>query len=131
MRVDRAEHKAVVDRFVTVINTGDLQALMDMLAPDVVSISDGGGVVTAARKPIVGAKRLIAALAAGLRRAPAPLVCVPVCLDGQHGVRVELEGEIVSAISLTVEHGRITRIYSDWNPHKLARLGEGATLTRT
>ena len=130
-RVDRAEHKAVVDRFVTVINTGDLQALMDVLAPDVVLISDGGGVVQAARKPIVGAKRLIASLTVGLRRAPAPLVCVPVWINGEPGVRVELGGEVVSAISLTVEDGWITRIYSVWNPHKLARLDDSARLTRT
>ena len=51
---------------------------MDVLAPDVVSVNDGGGVVHAARKPIIGADKLVAALAVGLRRAPAPLVCVPV-----------------------------------------------------
>ncbi len=129
--VDRAEHKAVVDRFVTAIDTGELQGLMDLLAPDVVMINDGGGVVQAARKPIVGAEKLIALLAVGLRRAPAPLVCIPVWINGEPGLRVELAGEVVSAISLTVERGRITRIYSVWNPHKLARLEEGTRLSRT
>ena len=51
-------------------------------------------------------------------------------LNGEPGVRIELGGEVVAAISLTVEDGRITRIYSVWNPHKLARLDERATLSR-
>ena len=129
-RVGRAEHRAVVDRFVTAINTGEMQELMELLAPDVVMINDGGGVVQAARKPIVGAEKLIALLAIGLRRAPAPLVCVPVWINGEPGLRMELAGEVVAAISLTVEADRITRIYSVWNPHKLSRLDEGASLSR-
>ncbi|MEJ7628411.1 MAG: hypothetical protein WKF54_02340 [Nocardioidaceae bacterium] len=114
----------------TAINTGEMQELMDVLAPDVVMVNDGGGVVQAARKPIVGAEKLIALLAIGLRRAPAPLVCVSVWINGEPGLRVELAGEVVAAISLTVEGDRITRIHSVWNPHKLARLGEAARLSR-
>ena len=104
---------------------------MDLLAPDAILISDGGGVVLAAKNPIVGAIRLIQALTVGLAQAPAPLVCVSVSLHGEPGLRVDLGGEVVSAISVTVEGGRITRIYAVWNPHKLARLGEGASLSRT
>jgi RNA polymerase sigma-70 factor (TIGR02957 family) len=129
-RVNRADHKAALDSFANAINTGDLQSLMDVLAPDVVSVNDGGGYVPASRKPIIGAEKLVALLAIGLRRAPSPLVCVPVWINGEPGVRVDLGDEVVAAISLTVEDGRITRIYSVWNPHKLARLDESATLTR-
>ena len=43
---------------------------------------------------------------------------------------VPLEGEIVHAISLTVEDGQITRLHAVFNPHKLVRLGAGATLSR-
>ncbi|HWS50382.1 MAG TPA: sigma-70 family RNA polymerase sigma factor, partial [Microbacterium sp.] len=55
MRVVRSEHEEVVDRLVTALNEGDLQGLMDVLAPDVVSVADGGGKVRgAARRAIVG-----------------------------------------------------------------------------
>jgi RNA polymerase sigma-70 factor (ECF subfamily) len=45
-------------------------------------------------------------------------------------VRIDLAGEIDSAVSLEVAEGRITRIYAMRNPHKLARLDVEATLGR-
>jgi hypothetical protein len=39
-------------------------------------------------------------------------------------------GALVTAIGLAVADGRITGIYAIRNPHKLARLGEEAALTR-
>ena len=129
-RVERAEHQAAVASFATAVNTGDLQSLLDILAPDVVSINDGGGLVQAARKPVVGAEKLVALFAVALRRAPAPLVCVPVWINGEPGLRVDLGGEVVAAVSMIVEAGRITRINSVWTPHKLARLGVTVTLSR-
>src|SRR5437016_2856364 len=44
MEVDRAEQQQAVDRFLTALRTGDLQGLMDTLAPDAILIADGGGV---------------------------------------------------------------------------------------
>ena len=51
-------------------------------------------------------------------------------LNGQPGVRVEVEGQLVGAVSLTVADGRITHIYSIANPEKLARLDAEMALTR-
>src|SRR5215211_6423534 len=59
MRVDHAEQRAVTDRFWAALTTGDMQGLLDVLAPDVVMINDGGGLVPAARQPIVGADKLV------------------------------------------------------------------------
>src|SRR5450755_2409582 len=58
IQVSRAEQEAVVARFVAAVRGGDLQGLLDLLAPDVVLVSDGGGVVAAARRPIKGAARV-------------------------------------------------------------------------
>jgi RNA polymerase sigma-70 factor, ECF subfamily len=57
MSVSRAEQKAAVERFQAALTTGDLQGLLDVLAPDVVLVADGGGVVPAAIRPVSGAKR--------------------------------------------------------------------------
>ena len=46
------EQQEAVDRFLAAVRHGDLQGLLDVLAPDVVVVADGGGVVTAARRPI-------------------------------------------------------------------------------
>ena len=130
IQVERAEQERVIERFLAALNTGDVQGLMDVLAPDVVLVADGGGVVTAARRPIVGAEKLGAFLAAGLAAVGPGLVGNPVWLNGAPGARIEIDGALAAAISLTVEHGRITRIYSIVNPHKLARFDAEAALTR-
>ncbi len=53
-----------------------------------------------------------------------------VWLNGAPAGRIDLAGELDTAISLVVADGRITRIYAIRNPHKLARLDEEATLSR-
>src|ERR671915_925215 len=58
MPVSTTEQQEAVDRFLAAIRHGDLQGLLDVLAPDVVVVSDGGGFVAAARRPIEGAERV-------------------------------------------------------------------------
>jgi RNA polymerase sigma-70 factor (TIGR02957 family) len=130
MQVDQAEQQEVVERFLSALQGGDMQQLFDVLAPEVVLISDGGGLVPAARKPIEGADKLVAVIAAGFTRLSAELTGTPVWLNGAPGARIDIDGEVAAAVSLTVENGRITRIYAIWNPHKLARLGKEARLSR-
>ncbi|HKH09352.1 MAG TPA: RNA polymerase sigma-70 factor [Agromyces sp.] len=128
VQVERDEQERVIQRFLTAVNTGDLQALMDVLAPDVVLVADGGGVVTAARRPIVGAERLATFMVAGA--AKVHFRGSSVWLNGAPAIRLDIDGKPVAAIGLTVEKGRITRIYSIVNPHKLTGLDTETTLTR-
>ena len=130
IRVDHAEQRAIMDRFLAALTTGDMQGLLDVLAPDVVLVADGGGLVPAARKPVKGADKLVAFLVAGSTRRASKLAGTPVWLNGAPGARIEIDGEVTAAVSLTVENGRITRIYAISNPHKLARLGAEVTLAR-
>ncbi|BDM70263.1 hypothetical protein HEK616_37500 [Streptomyces nigrescens] len=51
---DSADSREIIQRFLLAATTGEVQVLMDLLAPDVVVLSDGGGKVAAARRPIVG-----------------------------------------------------------------------------
>lgn len=130
IQVERVEQERVIEQFLAALNTGDLQGLMDVMAPDVVLVADGGGVVTAAVRPIVGAEKLSTFFAAGLAALGEGLVGTPIWLNGAPGARVEVDGALVGAISLTVENGLITRIHSIVNPQKLARLDEESTLVR-
>ena len=57
MDVERAEQEAAVERFLAAVQGGDMQDLLDVLAPDVVMVADGGGIAQAARKPIHGAEQ--------------------------------------------------------------------------
>jgi RNA polymerase sigma-70 factor (ECF subfamily) len=95
----------------------------------VVAVADGGGLAPAARKPLVGRDRVCRAFSALATATPGAEFSA-VWLNGAPGVRIDVAGEVHAAVSLTVEHGRITRIYAISNPHKLARLGEEARLSR-
>ncbi len=125
VRVSPSEQQAVVERFLVAVRTGQVQELMEVMAPDVVLIADGGGLVAAARAPIHGA----ALVAKMLARADRVVVATTVWLNGAPAGRIEIDGER-AAVSLVVENGRITRIYAIANPRKLTRLDEPAELAR-
>lgn len=127
--VSTTEQQEAVDRFLAASRNGDLQGLLDILAPDVVLVADGGGLVPAARRPIKGAE-LVAPLILGATRL-ADFEAKAVWLNGSLAGRIDIGGEVGAAVSLAVEHGRITRIYVIANPQKLAWLDQVAALTRT
>ena len=127
--MDRAEQRAAVERFLAALQTGDVQGLLDVLAPDVVGVSDGGGVVAAVRRPIEGAEAVARLLANFAHLAPRARVDT-MWLNGAPAARIDPAGELDTAITFVVADGRITRIYAIRNPHKLARLDEEATLSR-
>jgi RNA polymerase sigma-70 factor (ECF subfamily) len=127
--VSRTEQEAVVERFLAAVRGGDLQQLLDVLAPEVVVVADGGGVVTAAKRPIEGARKVsqVLRLVADLE---GDLEATPMWLNGAPAARLELDGELLGVMSLEIEDGRITRIFGVANPEKLARLDEVAELSR-
>ncbi|WP_306204982.1 RNA polymerase sigma-70 factor [Actinoplanes sp. RD1] len=127
--VSRAEQDEVVARFLAAVRGGDLQGLLDVLAPDVVVLADGGGVVTAARHPVHGAARTAKFLVM-LAQLPDGYELSPLRLNGGPALRIDLAGELDTVASLVVQDGRITRIFAIRNPAKLAHLAEEATLTR-
>jgi RNA polymerase sigma-70 factor (TIGR02957 family) len=127
VHVSRPEQQAVVERFLNALRTGQLQELMEVLAPDVVLIADGGGLVRAARAPIHGAG-LVAKFLARAGQMPA-FEATTVWLNGAPAGRIEISGQL-AAVSLAVEDGRVARIYAVANPRKLTRLDEPAQLAR-
>ena len=129
VQVDRAEQQAAVERFLAALQTGDVQGLLDVLAPDVVVVADGGGMVPAVRRPIEGAEAVARLLAKFAQVAPRARVDT-VWLNGAPAARIDLAGELDTAVTFVVEDGRIARIYAIRNPHKLARLSDSATLSR-
>jgi RNA polymerase sigma-70 factor (TIGR02957 family) len=129
MQVDRAEQQAVVERFLAVLDSGDMQGLLDALAPDVVLIADGGGEVAAARQPVEGAQRVAAFLSGLARIAPSANIEI-VWLNGAPAARVDLDDELDTAVSLVIEGGKVSRIYAVRNPQKLARVEEETSLSR-
>ena len=86
--VDRSEQEEVVAKLIAAVNSGDVQALMDVLAPDVVSVADGGGLVRgAARRPIVGAEKLARVSLGRHREVRCAARAHAIWVNGQPGVR--------------------------------------------
>lgn len=117
--VDARRRKAVAERFLTALLGGDMQSLMDVLAPGAVLLSDGGGKATAARKPVIGADS-IARFLAGIAKNPVPDMRIePSLLNGMpslivfSGARVDLVALIES------DHEHVTGVYLVRNPDKL------------
>ncbi|MEU1369055.1 RNA polymerase sigma-70 factor [Streptomyces sp. NPDC005803] len=124
--VSPTEHKAVTDRFLAALHTGRIQDLLELMAPDVVLIADGGGLTAAALAPVHGAE-LVARMLAGTDRAEDEAMLV--WLNGAPAIRFESDHGR-AAVSLVIENGRITRILATSNPQKLTRLDHPTRLRR-
>jgi len=129
VKVSRSEQQAVVERFLDAFRTGQLQELMEVMAPDVVLIADGGGLARAARSPVQGAER-VAKFLARAHQVVAALETTTVWINGAPAGRLEFDGELGATVSLAVEDGRVTRIYVVRNPRKLVRVDQAVELAR-
>ena len=105
---------------------GTHRSLLEVMAPDVVLIADGGGLAAAALAPVHGAELVARVLARASRSA---LTSTTVWLNGAPAGRLEVDGE-PATVSLVVEDGRVTRVYLVRNPRKLTRLDEPTDLAR-
>lgn len=116
--VDASEHERAVTGFLVAANGGDLTALVAVLDPRVTLTADGGGQVTAARRPVYGADR-VARFVLGLTAKQTDESVRMVDVNGALGIGL-FRGETLSGvISLTVDGGRITRIDFVRAPDKL------------
>lgn len=131
VEVDHVEQREVLDRFRAILEGGgDVQALMDVLAPEVVLIPDGGGIAAAARKPIHGADR-IAAFLSHFRQFADDVTIDMLWVNGAPAMRMSGPEPIgTTVLSILVDDGRITRMFAMRNPQKLARLDVEVPLGR-
>jgi len=127
--VSPAETRDALGAFQRAVETGDLQSLLDLLAPDVVFLGDGGGVAQAALEPILGADR-VAPLAAGLRRFGAAATLQPAQVNGHPALILRLNGEIDTVVAVRIDHGLITGLYAVRNPEKLSHMQRETALHR-
>ncbi|MFG2003911.1 RNA polymerase sigma-70 factor [Spirillospora sp. NPDC048911] len=120
--VSPAETRAALEAFQKAVETGDLQNLLDILAPDAVLLTDGGGVVQAALAPIVGADQV----AGVLGKITGVLSVEPAQVNGHPALILRLDGELHTVMAVHIEDGLISGFYAVRNPEKLSRM-EGET----
>jgi RNA polymerase sigma-70 factor (ECF subfamily) len=129
---DLPEQRRVLSAFLDAATSGDLHGLLAVLAPDVIATGDGGGVVPAGAKSVVGATQVARFMVSGLRRVEKEatyLVAEPVLVNGSLGLLVDTEflGQPIRLVmAFAVADGRVTGIFDQLNPAKLTRLPETA-----
>ncbi|WP_174536649.1 RNA polymerase sigma factor SigJ [Micromonospora chalcea] len=125
---DLAEQRRVLDAFAAAVESGELEQLVRVLAPDVVSIGDSGGHFPAGRRPVVGVEsvaRLLLGLYGQAQRRGG-LRGRPVLVDGTLGWQSEFfhrDGRPIRMVtSFAVHEGRITGVFNQLNPAKVDEL---------
>ncbi|MGV9676763.1 RNA polymerase sigma-70 factor [Nocardia sp. NPDC003482] len=127
--ISPAETRHALAAFQRAVETGELQGLLDILAPDVVLIGDGGGIAQAVLDPIVGADAVARVLSPGLHHIDAASLR-PAQVNGYPALILWRDGEVDTVLALRVEEGLITGFYSVRNPEKLSRLRQETALRR-
>ncbi|WP_223772853.1 RNA polymerase sigma-70 factor [Streptomyces sp. 135] len=127
--VSSNESQAVLMSFRCAVETGDPQALLDVLAPEVVLMSDGGGIKHAALRPVTGAERVARMFAGGIRKVEGTITTEPTVINGNPALLVRLDGEIDGVMAIRVENALVTGLYYVRNPEKLSHVTSAIPLT--
>ncbi|MFD0344759.1 RNA polymerase sigma-70 factor [Streptomyces sp. NPDC127117] len=127
--VSQAETRDVLDAFRRATETGDLQGLLDVLAPDVVLLGDGGGVKQAVLRPVVGADKVARLLATGLGRVT-DLSLLPAQVNAHPALIVRLDGAVDTVMTMHIADGLISAVYAVRNPEKLSHMERETALRR-
>jgi RNA polymerase sigma-70 factor, ECF subfamily len=128
--VDPQRNAALTAQFLATAASGDVDALMTMLAPDATWMADSGGKVSAARRPIVGADKVARAIAGLLRKAQEGLRVEMVNCNNAPAVLLYFRGQLEGVITVEVVDDLITNFYVMRNPDKLAALATARDISR-
>ncbi|GIH78143.1 RNA polymerase sigma-70 factor [Planobispora longispora] len=126
--VSPAEAHDALKAFQSAVETGDLQSLLDILAPDVVLLADGGGLKPAAPEPVVGAEQVARVL--GRITTTATLSLQPAQVNGHPALIVRTDGGIETVMTMRIDNGLIAGLYAVRNPEKLSHMERETPVTR-
>jgi RNA polymerase sigma-70 factor (TIGR02957 family) len=120
------EQQRLLEAFLAAARTGNVAALEELFAADVVSYSDGGGKVRASRFPVVGKERVAKYLKAFASRFWIGVDVHPFMANGQPSARLTLDGAVFAVVTITASADGIDQLLWLMNPDKLSgvtRLG--------
>jgi len=121
-----AQKNRLLRSFLAAAQTGDLAGLTALLTDDIVTYSDGGGIVSAARRPVFGRDTVIRFLAGVLQKAPADVTAHLAEINGADAIVLSRGGEPYLVCSIGVTDGGIDRIFFVLNPEKLGAVRAAA-----
>ncbi|NGO76495.1 RNA polymerase sigma-70 factor [Streptomyces sp. YC504] len=127
---DGAERERATRLFLEAASGGDLNGMMALLAPDVTCWSDGGGKVTAARRPLHGADA-VARWVLGVLAKPdyAAMTVTPTVINGDLGLLFGMDGATIGTLSYEVSSdGLLHDLRFQVNPDKLGGVQQPGAL---
>jgi RNA polymerase sigma-70 factor (ECF subfamily) len=119
--LDPEHQRLLTAQFLRAADEGDMPALIETLAEDVVVYSDGGGKVNAARKPVAGREKVALFLTNLRRLAPEGTTFRIEVINGQPGIVTLVDGVVVNVVTFDIGESGIRTIYIVVNPDKLRR----------
>lgn len=125
-----AEADEATRRFVAAANSGDVTDLLELISPDVVLVTDGGGIRKAALRPIVGVEKVMRFLLAVQPGPDVPMQVTVARINGGPAALVRIDGELDSVITLELADGLVTRMLVQRNPMKLSSIDQVRPLAR-
>ncbi|MEV0245302.1 RNA polymerase sigma-70 factor [Nocardia sp. NPDC050712] len=127
--VTASQTRAALASFQRALETGNPQTLLDILAPDVVLMADGGGIKQAAVRPILGADKVARYIIGGLGKVREDITTVLTEVNGGPALAWYLDGEFDGMMTLHLEADRVTGLYFVRNPEKLTHVDAEQVLT--
>ncbi|MEU2124381.1 RNA polymerase sigma-70 factor [Nocardia niwae] len=127
--VTARQAEAAAEAFRRALETRDVQGLLEVLAPDVVAISDGGGIKQATPRPVVGADKVARFIVGGLTKNDVALTVESTTVNGSPALALHVDGELDGVMAMRVEDTRITGLYYVRNPQKLTHVDSETPLT--
>ncbi|UFU06442.1 RNA polymerase sigma-70 factor [Ruania halotolerans] len=126
---DPSGQRELLSRSVAAMREGDAEALVELLAPDVVMITDGGGIASAAKAPVRGATQ-VARFLLGLARIAPGFTARWATVNGGPALVFQAEAHEPTVLTAAVHEGLITGLYAMRNPEKLTRVEQETPLSR-
>ncbi|WP_280302323.1 RNA polymerase sigma-70 factor [Nocardia abscessus] len=119
--VSATQARTALESFQQALESGDPRGLLNVLAPDVVLLTDGGGIKTAAQVPITGIERVLRNLLVGFGKISATLSTEPTVVNGGPALIVRWDNKI-GIMTFRIDNTRITGLYFVRNPEKLTHI---------
>jgi RNA polymerase sigma-70 factor, ECF subfamily len=130
-QTDPAKKRDITERFFAAATGGDINQLMELLAPDVTLWTDGGGKVRQALRPILGNQKVAAWITGAIKRPYegvdiTDMAANVVDINGAPGIVFTGAGRVIATLTVDLDDdGRITAIHNVANPDKLNAIADG------
>lgn len=121
-KIDPHTHKKLLNSFIKAVKQQDITQLENLLAEDAVLYSDGGGKVTAARKPVYGKDNIARFLLGISQKTPSDIEISISTVNGEPGILIYFGNQLQSVWSFHAEQSGLKKIFAVLNPDKLSQL---------